>query len=339
MVHNVSAVAHAARIFLTHLRDVAWLPVLFGLMCHAAKMLVRTRAWRNVLAAAYPGTRVRWRSVAGAYAAGSGVNAIAPARGGDVLKLYLVRHRIEGSSYLTLASSLLVETITDLTLSSALLAWALVTQVLPGVRLIRKLPEIDWSWLFRHPRLALVVVVVAVVASFVAGLLAAGRIAALRQRLAQGLTILRTPSAYLRKVVSLQLLDWSLRIATIYFFLRAFHIPATLDNALRVQVTQSLATILPITPSGIGTKQALLVYVLAHQETKVALLSFSVGMEILLTAWNVTLGIAALLLMVRSLRWRRRLAVDHELGGQSSDGLLTPESAVRTSPHRRTGGP
>lgn len=310
----MSSVVHAAETFLAHLRDVAWLPVLFGLLCHAAKMSVRSRAWRNVLAAAYPESHVRWRTVLGAYAAAAGVNAIVPVRGGDVLKLYLLRHRIDGSSYPTLASSLLVETITDLTLSSLLLAWALAAHVLPGVRLVRRLPGIDWSWLFRHPRLAVVLVGVALVASFVAGLLAAARIAAFRQRIAQGLAVLHTPGAYVRGVVSLQLLDWSLRIATIYFFLRAFHIPATLDNALRVQVTQSVAAILPLTPSGIGTKQALLVYVLAHQETRVALLSFSVGMELVLTAWNAAVGAAALLLMVRSLHWRRRLAADHELG-------------------------
>ncbi len=73
---------------------------------------------------------------------------------------------------------------------------------------------------------------------------------------------------------------------------------------------------MPLTPSGIGTKQALLVYVLAHQETRVALLSFSVGMELVLTAWNAAVGAAALLLMVRSLHWRRRLAADHELRRQ-----------------------
>jgi glycosyltransferase 2 family protein len=306
-------VFQAVETFFAHFRDVAWLPVLFGLLCHSAKMLVRTRAWRNVLAAAYPDTVVRWPSVFGAYAAGAGVNAVVPVRGGDLLNLYLVRRRIAGSSYPTLASSLLVPTIVDLTLSSLLLAWALGTHVLPGVRLVRRLPEIDWSWLFRHPRLALTVLVVAVVASFLAGVLAAGRIAAFRQRVAQGLAILHTPSRYLGGVVTWQLVDWALRIATIYFFLHAFHIPATLDNALRVQVTQSLATILPLTPSGIGTKQALLVYVLHGQETRTALLSYSVGMELVLTAWNALLGAAALAVMLRTLHWRRQLAGDSAL--------------------------
>lgn len=306
----MDSVLHAVETFLAHLRDIAWLPVLFGLLCHSAKMLARTRAWRNVLAAAYPKSAVRWRSVFGAYAAAAGVNAVVPVRGGDVLKLYLVRRRIAGSTYPTLASSLLVETIVDLTLSSLLLAWALTSQVLPGVRVVRRLPQIDWFWLFRHPRLAIGVLIAAAVASFIAGVFAASRIAAFRQRVTQGLSILRTPRRYLGGVVQWQLLDWSLRIATIYFFLRAFHVPATLNNAMRVQVTQSLATILPLTPSGIGTKQALLVYVLRGRETRTALLGFSVGMELVLTVWNALLGAAALAIMLRSLRWRRHLAQD-----------------------------
>jgi uncharacterized membrane protein YbhN (UPF0104 family) len=309
----MSAVVHAIDTFLAHLSDVAWLPVLFGVLCHSAKMLVRTRAWRNILAAAYPGSLVRWRSVFGAYAAAAGVNAVVPARGGDLLKLYLLRRRIDGARYPTLAASLAVETIVDLLLSSLLLVWAFHTHVLPGADLVPSLPAVDWSWLFRHPRLALAVATIALIASLLAGLLVAWRIAAFWARVAQGLAILRTPALYLQRVVFWQLLDWSLRIAAIYFFLRAFHIPATLDTALRVQVTQSLATILPLTPSGMGTKQALIVYVLSGRGSRTALLGFSVGMELVLTVWNATLGAAALLVMIRTLRWRRTLATDRAL--------------------------
>jgi uncharacterized membrane protein YbhN (UPF0104 family) len=73
-------------------------------------------------------------------------------------------------------------------------------------------------------------------------------------------------------------------------------------------VTQSLSTILPLTPSGIGTEQALSVYVLAGQASRSALLSFSVGMEIILTVWNVVLAVVSLALMLRTLRWKRALA-------------------------------
>ena len=147
----MSDVLNAFTAFFDHLRAIAWLPVLFALACHLAKIGARTRAWRNILAAAYPDARVLWRSVAGAWVAGAGVNAIVPVRGGDVLKLSIVKRRIEGATYATLASSLLVETIVDLLMSGALLLWALQQNVLPGVRVLQRLPSVDWFWLFRHP--------------------------------------------------------------------------------------------------------------------------------------------------------------------------------------------
>ena len=314
----MSSVVHALQTFFDHLRAVSWEPVLLGLLCQTAKMLARTRAWRNVLAAAYPDARVRWRSVFGAYAAGAGVNAVLPARGGDLLKLYLVTRRIDGATYSTVASSLLVDGIVDLLLSLVLLAWALGTHVLPGVRVVRHLPSVDWFWLVRNPHAALAVAAGALVAGFVVGVVAARRIAGFRRRVAQGLAILRTPGAWLRTVVLWQLVDWCLRIATIVFFLRAFHVDAGIGSALRVQVTQSLSTILPLTPAGIGTEQALAVYVLAGRATRTAIVSFSVGMEIVLTAWNVVLGSAALRIMIRSLRWRRVVPRDGDPEGESA---------------------
>ena len=43
-------------------------------------MACTSRAWRNVLAAAYPEERVPWRAIYPAYLAGVGINAIIPAR-------------------------------------------------------------------------------------------------------------------------------------------------------------------------------------------------------------------------------------------------------------------
>jgi hypothetical protein len=57
---------------LDRFQAIVWLPVLFALLCQPAKIAARTRAWRNVLAAAYPEQRIRWRSVFAAYAAGAG---------------------------------------------------------------------------------------------------------------------------------------------------------------------------------------------------------------------------------------------------------------------------
>ena len=55
--------------------------------------------------------------------------------------------------------------------------------------------------------------------------------------------------------------DWLLRFVAIWFFLDAFGIHQSIRNVLLVQVTQSLATLVPISPGGIGTEQAFIVYV------------------------------------------------------------------------------
>ena len=87
----------------------------------------------------------------------------------------------------------------------------------------------------------------------------------LRERVAQAFTVVRTPARYLRTVVFWQLCDWGLRLATIWFFLDAFGIEQSLRNVLLVQATASLATLVPVSPGGIGTEQAFLVYVLRGQ--------------------------------------------------------------------------
>jgi len=66
----------------------------------------------------------------------------------------------------------------------------------------------------------------------------------------------------------------------------------------------------PLTPAGIGTDQALIVYVLAGQASRSALLSLSVGMKAILSALNVTLGALALAVMLRTLHWRRAVEDD-----------------------------
>jgi len=110
--------------------------------------------------------------------------------------------------------------------------------------------------------------------------------------------------------VSWQLLDWSLRLATVFFFLKAFGLPAELHNALLVQVSQSLATVFPVSPGGIGTEQALLVYIFRNVTSKSLALSFSVGMRVTLIVVNAIVGFTAILLMTGTLHIRRAAEAD-----------------------------
>ena len=258
-----------------------------------------------MLAAAYPDERVRWRSIYAAYVAGVGVNAVFPARAGDVLRLYLTRRAIPTSSYPTLIASTLVLTIVDATCALGLFAWALTQGVLPSLDVLPSLPSFDFHWLLKHGFVLQIVVVVLVLALIAFAVWVRAGWRDLKARVAQAFTVLRTPTRYLRSVAFWQACDWALRLATIWFFLDAFNIDQSLRNVLLVQATASLATLVPISPGGIGTEQALLLYTLRGQATRTALLAFSVGMKLTLTVVNATVGFSAILLTLRTVRFRR----------------------------------
>jgi len=296
---------HDAGVFFHHLAAVDFGALGLALTFQALRLVVRTRAWRNIIAAAYPDTRVRWRNVLGAYLGGVGLNAITPARSGDALKLFLVHRRVEGSTYPTLAATLVVETLFDAFVGITLLLWAAQLGVLPSIHSLPNLPNIDLRWAFENP---LVLEIGALVLGIGLGVLlvvATRKVQAFWQRVRQGFAVLSDFGEYVRKVASWQALSWVFRLATLYFMLRAFHLPATVHNALLVQIAQSLSTLLPITPGGAGTEQGLLLYLFGGKASRSAVLSFSVGMHIAIVVLNVVLGIVAVLAITRTLRLRR----------------------------------
>ena len=309
MIHSV---LHAIGVFFDHLASVEWKWLALGILCHLCKLLAVSRAWRNIVHAAYPDTPVRWRQMFGAYVAGTGVNAVIPARGGDVVRLYLAKHRIEGSTYTTLVSTSLLQTLFDMAVAGCLVLWALTQHALPGIGVLKSpgLPSLDYGWAFRHPTAGLILFGLLLIFGTALVAWIAERVEQFKAKVAQGFAAFRDRSYYLRHVVPWQLLDWTLRLVTVFFFLRAFGIPATLHNALLVQVSQSLATILPVSPAGIGTEQALLVYVFRNVTTKSMALSFSVGMRVTLIVVNAVVGFGAILLMTGTLHVRRAAEAD-----------------------------
>jgi uncharacterized membrane protein YbhN (UPF0104 family) len=299
---DVGEFFHAVRVFFDELAGVAWGAIAIALGFHLVKLLLRSIAYRNILRASYPAEGIRFRPVAGAYIAGVGVNSIVPGRGGDLVKLYLIRHRYPATNYATLASTLLAETVLDFVIAALFFLWALAEGVVPSIHT----PAFDWGWLFSHAQAtATIVAVLTVVAIWIAW--KASRSESLRERLGQGIAILRDRRRYLREVVSWQVLSWVCRIASLYFFLRAFHINATVHNALLSQVADSLSTLLPFSPGGAGTKQGFLVAILHGQASTSRLLAFSIGVYVAVTLFNILLGAIAVFAMLRTLRLREIL--------------------------------
>lgn len=293
--------------FLDQLGSVHPLPLALAIACHLLRLACTSRAWRNVLAAAYPESRVPWVSIYGAYLAGVGINAIIPARAGDVVRIALAHRAIPGSTYTTVVSSTLVLSFFDMFAATLFLGWAVSMGLLPGLDALSRLESFDFAWLFARPLLFDLSIATSLVVIGVAAFWIAGHVANVRERVAQAFRVMSPPSRYLGRVVTWQAADWTLRLVTIWFMLRAFGIPQTLQNAGLVQVSASVATLFPITPAGVGTEQAFLLYVLSGVASAAVLLAFSVGAKLTLTVTNVIAGFTAMALMLRTVRYKKAL--------------------------------
>jgi uncharacterized membrane protein YbhN (UPF0104 family) len=322
---DVRGFLDACQAFFDTIASVALWPLLLAVSLHVLKLLLRGRAWQNILKASYPTTPVPYWGVFGSYMAGVGVNSIAPARGGDVVKLYLAKREVHGSTYPTLASSLVVETLFDFVVASILFVWAIKLGLLPGVPDLPSIPAFDWSFVIRHPVIAAFIGCVLIGLAIIGAAWASRRVNEFREKLALGFAILRDRRAFLTGVVTWQAASWLARGAAVYFFLEAFHIPASVDATVTVLVVQGLSTLLPFTPGGVGTQQAVLVFAFSGTAAASTVLGFSVGMQLVTTAVNLVLGFGAIAIMLRTLRWKQHLyAADQGSAPPSSEPAAEP---------------
>jgi len=298
---------HAVGVFFHHLAAVDWKFLAYAVACHIVKLLFRAVAWRSIINAAYPDGNLKLRSAFGAYVAGVGVNSVVPARGGDIVKLYLVKQRIRGNpSYATLTPTLIVETLFDFVVAGAIIVWALTSGVLPTHQIYSRIPTVDWKFFLRHEHFTGILLGVMALAAVIAYFWVRRRVDEFRARVRQGFTSLGDPPRFVRGVILPQAISWVFRLASLYFFLEAFGVPATIHNALLVQVVDSLATLFPATPGGAGTKQGLTEFLFRGRGVPhTLLLAFSVGMNITIVVVNLVMGMIAIALMARTLSFKR----------------------------------
>jgi uncharacterized membrane protein YbhN (UPF0104 family) len=262
--------------------DGRWLTV--ALAFQLANLGLRALALRNVLAAAYPHKRLRLLDVGAAYAAGVAANAYFPARGGEAVKVAILRLRVPGSSVATVAASGAVILVFDAFIGGALLGLGWWLGAVPAI------PQ---------PSLRTVVLVLAFLTL---GAVVLRTLPRLRTHIVAGTAILATPHRYLRQVAWVQLGAWVCRIGVAYALLAAFHLPATISLASLVVVAGGLSTLVPATPGGAGVQQLLVVYALQQSASAASALSFSIGMQVGVTLVNTVVGLAALAFAFRTLR-------------------------------------
>lgn len=300
---NFEAFFNRAAEFFRHLSEIEWTTFGIALLCLLAMQLARAWAWRNVLRAAYPDKPIPFLPMAAAYLAGAGINAIIPARAGDVTKVFLVKRQIPDSSYPAVTSSFLVQTVFDTSVGILVLLYAITQGLLPPLPQIPKLPAFEISFWAENPEIFAAVVGALLLAIAIGVYLLAHRVRRFWARVRQGLVILAEPRRYMREVFAWQGVGWLFRFSAYWFFLEAFGIGGSVGNVMLVMSVQAIANVVPLTPGGAGAQQALLVATLSGP-SRAAVLSFSVGTQIAMAAWSAVLGFLSVVLVFRTTDWR-----------------------------------
>jgi glycosyltransferase 2 family protein len=309
---SFSAFFDAVGDFFGSLAAIQWLSLFFALTAFGIYLSIRARASFNILRAAYPDERFEFKYIWGAYMAAYGFNAVIPARGGDVVRLFLTKSRVPNSSYPAVASSFAVELIFDLTMAIPILAFAFTQGVFPKPPDFSKLPAFDLAFFAQHPRFGLFVLTVLGIAVLVGFALLSARVRAFWERVSQGLTILRDRRRYFREVWAVQFVGWLFRFTAFFFLLEAFNVGGSVRNVLLVLGVNVVAALVPFTPGGAGVQQALLVKVFSGTAAGATVAAYSVGQQIAIAAFTFGVGFAALVWVFRIRSFKEVIAQGRE---------------------------
>src|SRR4051794_33885363 len=231
---SLHAFLDGADAFFSGLAAVQWGTLAIALAFHFGNIALRSRAWFNTLRAAYPREQFNWRWILGAYVAGVGVNSVVPIRGGDVVKVYLAKSGIPNSRYATVTSSFFVESVFDISIGSLVMLFAITKGVLPSVPTLPSLPAFDLSFWADNPQFALLTMTVLTVGLLILFALLSVRAVVFWQRVRQGVVVLTDRRRYLRQVAAIQFVAWVMRFFAFFFFLEAFNVGGSAENALLV---------------------------------------------------------------------------------------------------------
>jgi glycosyltransferase 2 family protein len=304
LASSLESFRHGAEEFFHRLADINWFAMAIALAFYLAHLLARSRAWQNVLLAAYPDRKVPYTRITAAYLIGAGMNSVVPARVGDAVKIFLAKRSIRRSTYPTVVSSFFVGSVFDTTMGILVFIYAVTQGLLPQPPELPDLPAFDIAFWAQHPSLLLFTVTALGIATVVIFALLARRVEQFWDRVKQGAIVLTDIPRYLQTVAAWQAFGWVLRFFSYWFFLDAFHVGGTFQNVLLVMSVQTISTLLPLTPGGAGAQQALLVATLVGPGP-IAVLTYSVGQQIAIAAWTVILGALALIFVFRTTDWRR----------------------------------
>jgi uncharacterized membrane protein YbhN (UPF0104 family) len=291
---DIGVFLDAVSSFFDQLSHIGLGSLFIGLAFFITYLSTRALAFYNILRAAYPEERIEFKRIWGAYMAAYGFNNVVPARGGDIIKVFLTKTSIPNSTYPAVGSSLFAESVFDAVMGAFILTFAFTQGVFPKPPDWANLNAFDLSFFAEHPRALLFTLTALAVISLALFAWLSQRISRFWVRVRQGVTILFDRRRYMRQVFAVQLIAWGFRFTAFWFLLDAFQIGGSIKNVLLVLGVNAVAAMVPFTPGGAGVQQAFLVKVFAGTAATSTVAAYSVGQQVAIATTTFLVGFIAL---------------------------------------------
>ncbi len=249
-------------------------------------------AWYYILCAAYPKSEIRFRWILAAYAAGVALNGFLPANIGTFTSLLMYTALIAGATFAGVLGGMVVQKIFFTVVGTAVYLYLFLS--VPGSF------SLQLGWFDDHRVLAVVLILGG---AFLIVLLCRvfwSKLKGLWAQAKQGGAILARPRDYFLKVALPSFGAWISKLCVTAVFLGAYGIPVTFHTVMSVIGGNSLANTVSATPGGVGVNQAVNVASLNSVTDSATAAAYSIGQQVIVTAWNVLFGT---LLVVWAFGW------------------------------------
>ncbi len=291
--------------------------LLLGVAFQTAQTLFVALAWRNILRSAYPPAGVTYRPILSYYAGGNALNAILPASAGTVTMLGFFRTTIAGATVSGLVGATAVENIFFAAMAALIYGYLFITAAGSF--------DFTFAWVEDHKTLTIVLVVGGAVIIAILLRRLWKRVLEQWENAKEGGAILREPRKFMTQVVGVEVLSYIARMGVNATFMKAFHIPVSLENVFLIVAASSISSTIAVAPGAVGAQAALATIVLQGVASPSAISAYAIGQQIITTAWNVTFG---LILLAREIGWaktRGLVRLHRKDEGEEVDGAVAPD--------------
>jgi uncharacterized membrane protein YbhN (UPF0104 family) len=269
---------------LDRVAEVPTWAVVAGVLLGTAQTSLAALAWFGILRAALPRAAIRFRLVLTCYAVAVALNGFLPANLGTFVMLVMFSTLIAGAGFALVFSGLIVEKIPFTILNLALYLYLFLT--------ISGSFSIKLGFLADHTGLIVMLLLGAVVLLALLARIFWERLAKLRAQLLAGGAILRSPRRTATRLFLPVLGSYLARLAIVAVFLGAYGIPVSFQNVATVTASNSISNSVSATPGGVGVTQAMNTAALAGEASAREATAYSIGQQLIISAWNVVFAIA-----------------------------------------------